>query len=454
METYTGIPEELKLTVLKRIKPTENEREKLLAIQEELTSQVKAAAEKLGIPDVLVKMVGSAARGTWLSGTHDIDVFISFPEETPRKELETLGMAIAREVAKHAEHAEDRHAEHPYLNIIYKGFDVDLVPCFRVASASQIKSAVDRTPFHNDFVKPRIKEHEDEVLLLKQFMRGGGVYGSELKTQGFSGYLTELLVIHYGSFENTVCAACSWKPGEKIDIMHHSEIEHEEPLVVVDPTDPKRNVAAALSLDKFCMFIDHCREFLKSPELRFFFQAPLLPLEDSEILERLESRKSTQLAIVFKTPDVVEDVLYPQLYKMEQAVAALLKEYDFTVIKTGVWSGKTETVVLLELISGTLPNVKKHVGPPVWVKVHAEKFKEKYHGADGVFGGYIENGKYIFEIRRKYPTAKGLLEDRLMTCSLGKQVHQSVNEGFEIIENSGVCRLKDYGFRVFLRKWM
>ncbi|HWQ49329.1 MAG TPA: CCA tRNA nucleotidyltransferase [Methanosarcina sp.] len=454
METYTGIPEELKLAVLERIKPTEPEREKLLAIQEELASQVKIAAEKLGVSGVLVKMVGSAARGTWLSGTHDIDIFISFPEETSRKELETLGMAVAREVAKHAEHAEDRHAEHPYLNIIYKSFDVDLVPCFRVFSASQIKSAVDRTPFHNDFVKPRIKGHEDEVLLLKQFMRGCGVYGSELKTQGFSGYLTELLVIHYGPFENTVRAACSWKPREKIDIMQHSEIEHKEPLVVVDPTDPRRNVAAALSLDKFCMFIDHCREFLKSPELSFFFPAPPMPIEDSEILERLESRKSAQLAIVFKTPDVVEDVLFPQLYKMEQAVAALLKEYDFTVIKTGVWSDKTETAVMLELISGTLPNVKKHIGPPVWVKVHAEKFKEKYKEAAGVFGGYIENGKYVFEIQRKYPTAKGLLEDRLMTCSLGKQVHQSVKEGFEIIENAGVCRLKNPDFRVFLRKWM
>ncbi len=454
METHTGIPDKLKLAVLESIKPTEPEKEKLLAVQEELALQVKAAAERLGIQEVLVKIVGSAARGTWLSGTHDIDIFISFPEETPRKELENLGMAIAREVAKNAEYAEDRHAEHPYLNITYKGFDVDLVPCFRVASASRIKSAVDRTPFHNDFVKPRIKGHEDEVLLLKQFMRGGGVYGSELKTQGFSGYLTELLIIHYGSFEKTVWTACSWKPGVKIDIMKHAKIEHAEPLVMVDPTDPKRNVAAALSLDKFCMFIDHCREFFKSPELRCFFPTPLLPFEDSEILEKLESRKSTQLAIVFKTPDVVEDVLYPQLYKMEQAVAALMKEYDFTVIKTGVWSGKTETTVLLELISGTLPNVKKHIGPPVWVKVHAEKFKEKYQGADGVFGGYIENGKYVFEIQRKYPTAKGLLEERLMSCSLGKQVHQSVNEGFEIIEDAGICRLKDPDFRVFLRGWM
>ena len=454
METHTGIPDKLKLAVLERIKPTEPEKEKLLAVQEELALQVKAAAERLGIQEVLVKIVGSAARGTWLSGTHDIDIFISFLEETPRKELENLGMTIAREVAKNAEYAEDRHAEHPYLNITYKGFDVDLVPCFRVSSASRIKSAVDRTPFHNDFVKPRITGREAEVLLLKQFMRGGGVYGSELKTQGFSGYLTELLIIHYGSFEKTVHAACSWKPGVKIDIMKHAEIEHAEPLVMVDPTDPKRNVAAALSLNKFCMFIDHCREFFKSPELRCFFPTPLLPLEDSEILKRLESRKSTQLAIVFKTPDVVEDVLYPQLYKMEQAVAALMKEYDFTVIKTGVWSGKTETTVLLELISGTLPNVKKHIGPPVWVKVHAEKFKEKYQGADGVFGGYIEGGKYVFEIQRKYPTAKGLLEERLMTCSLGKQVHQSVEKVFEIIEDVGICRLKDSDFRVFLRKWM
>lgn len=454
MDTYTGIPEELKLEVLERIKPGDSERKKLLEIQDELAGEVRAAAEKLGVSGVLVKMVGSAARGTWLSGTHDIDVFMSFPEETPRKDLETFGMAIAREVAKRAEYSEDRHAEHPYLNIVFKGFDVDLVPCFRVASACHIKSAVDRTPFHNDFVKSRIKEHEDDVLLMKQFMRGSGVYGSELRTQGFSGYLTELLTIYYGSFDKVIEAACSWKPGITIDIMQHGEIKHDEPLVMVDPTDPKRNVAAALSLDKFCMFIDSCREFLKNPELKFFFSASLQPIEDSEILERLESRKSTQIAVVFNTPDVVEDVLYPQLYKMEQSTAALLKEYDFSVIKTGVWSGKAETVIMLELISGTLPNVKKHIGPPVWVKAHAEKFKEKYEGAENVFSGYIENGKYVFEIRRKYPMAKDLLENQLMHCSVGKHVCQSVNDAFEIIENAEICRLKDHDFRIFLRKWL
>ena len=92
MEKYTSIPEDLKLAVLEKIKPTEAERKKLTAVQEELAAEVKAAAEKLCVADIFVKMVGSAARGTWLSGTHDIDVFISFPEETERGELEKRGM--------------------------------------------------------------------------------------------------------------------------------------------------------------------------------------------------------------------------------------------------------------------------------------------------------------------------------------------------------------------------
>ncbi|HWQ48059.1 MAG TPA: hypothetical protein VN414_03755 [Methanosarcina sp.] len=61
----------------------------------------------------------------------------------------------------------------------------------------------------------------------------------------------------------------------------------------------------------------------------------------------------------------------------------------------------------------------------------------------------MENGKYVFEIQRKYPAVKGLLEERLMSYSLGKQVYQSVNEGFEIIEDAGIYGLENPDFRVF-----
>ncbi|MDD2440460.1 MAG: CCA tRNA nucleotidyltransferase [Methanosarcinaceae archaeon] len=454
MKNETTIPEELKKRVLEKIRPDASERTRLLAVQVELAEKVNRAAETLGIKAVFAKMVGSAARGTWLSGTHDIDIFISFPEETSRADLEKKGMAVAREVAKTASRIEDRHAEHPYLNIIYKGFDIDLVPCFRVASTSSLKSAVDRTPFHNEFVKKRIKGLEAEVLLLKQFMRGSGVYGSELKTRGFSGYLTELLVINYGSFENTLKAAASWSPGEFIDLEAHASLSHPDPLVMVDPTDPKRNVAAALSLDKFCLFMASCRAFLKDPTFEAFFPVPVKPLTEAEISEKIKARQSAQLALSFKTPDVVEDVLFPQLYKSEQAAVTLLEEYEFSHLKSGVWAGKTKTIILLELISNKLPKVKKHIGPPVWLSSNAEKFRAKYEKKEDVFSFYIEKGRYVAEIKRKYPEAATLLKAKFPDCPLGKHIGKSVRQGFEVLENEELLRLEDPGFRIFLKKWL
>ena len=257
--------------VLERIKPSPEEKKKLEEIASELLQKVSDAARILGINGITPKLVGSAARNTWISGTHDLDVFIAFPESTSREELENNGLLIAREVAREGQNIEERYAEHPYLNIEYKGFDVDLVPCFAVDSASNIKSAVDRTPFHNEFIKMSIPGREDDVLIMKQFMKGTGTYGSELRTQGFSGYLTEILIIHYGSFRNTIRNVCNWKPGLTIDMLEHGTLKHHDPLVVIDPTDPKRNVAAALSSNQFAKFIDVCRSYAEEPSEEFFF---------------------------------------------------------------------------------------------------------------------------------------------------------------------------------------
>ncbi len=134
------------------------------------------------------------------------------------------------------------------------GFEVDLVPCYLVEDASRLMSAVDRTPFHTKYVGSRIIGREDDVLLLKQFMKGVNVYGSELKVGGFSGYLAELLVLCYGSFAAVLQAASAWRPGQRLDLEGHGIGRHDEPLIMVDPVDPGRNVAAALTLDKMLQF--------------------------------------------------------------------------------------------------------------------------------------------------------------------------------------------------------
>jgi len=438
--------------VLLKVKPTHEERELITEIVAKLFQKVNTAAKEFNIPEVEPKLVGSAARGTWISGTHDLDIFLSFPEDKSYDELEEYGLMIAREVAKDAEHVEERYAEHPYLNMQYLGFDVDVVPCFEVDCSSNIKSAVDRTPFHNEFVKERISGREDEVLLLKQFMKGTGVYGSELRTQGFSGYLTELLILNYGSFIEVINNACKWRPGTTIDLMSHGTVKHNEPLIVVDPTDPKRNVAAALSINRFAEFIDSCLSYTEEASMKYFFPDAQKPLDDTEVEEMINKRKSSFVAIVFPAPDIVDDILYPQLHKMENGIRGLLKEYEFSVLNSGTWAGEN-AVVLVELMSSELPNVKKHQGPPVWVGSHAIAFKSKYRESDDVFSFYVENGHYVADIKRKYPDAKELIENRIHTCALGKQLALSMEQEFTILVDMEICSIKDDDFRIFLKNW-
>ena len=441
----------IRRSVLSRIKPTDPEKQNLRSLAQSIISRINALGRKEGL-DISARLVGSSARGTWLSGEHDLDIFIMFPPDASREYLEEKGLYIARKIAEEAESFEERYAEHPYINAVFDGFEVDLVPAFGVASAADIKSAVDRTPFHNNYVLSTINGLEDEVLLLKQFMKGCGVYGSELRTHGFSGYLVELLIINYGSFMNVMEEACRWRSGLKIDIEKHASIAHQDPLVVVDPTDPARNVAAVLSLDNMCIFMDKACEFLKNPDASFFSPEIIEPLDDDSFNKIIMERGTSLIAVKFKAPDAVEDVLYPQLHKMEDSVREMLERYDFRVYNSGVWANE-KAMLLYELESKDLPGLKKHGGPQVFSGEHAAAFKSKYTGSNVFSNIYIENGKYMVEIPRKFTQAKRLLESELPKCGLGKHVGSSIKKGYDVLENGQMLQVRDNDFRKFLRKF-
>ena len=89
-------------------------------------------------------------------------------------------------------------------------------------------------------------------------------------TEGFSGYLCELLVLHYGGFAPLLRAASEWGPHLKIDIEHHAAKEFDEPLIVIDPVDPRRNVAAAVSIDRMAEFVELARGDCEAPSETFF----------------------------------------------------------------------------------------------------------------------------------------------------------------------------------------
>ena len=92
-----------------------------------------------------------------------------------------------------------------------------------------------------------------------------GTYGSEFKVGGFAGYLCELLIIKYGTFEECLKKASMWKFGHVIDLKNYNTSNlFNDPLIVIDPTDMNRNVGAALRLDKMAEFIQSARNYLAS----------------------------------------------------------------------------------------------------------------------------------------------------------------------------------------------
>ncbi len=445
---------EIKDEILKRVRPTAEEKTKLESVRKSIIDDIARIAREQGQCDILPLSVGSAERNTWLHGSHDIDVFISYPEDIPFDEFYHRSHRLLMEMAKTGDTWEDRHSEHPYIHIRKEGFEVDLVPCFRVKSGADIKSAVDRTPFHCAYIKENISGLEEDVLVLKQFMKGVGVYGSEVRTGGFSGYLTEILTIYYGGFEGVLEHAAHWKYGIVIDLAGHQSLEHEHPLVVIDPTDPKRNVAAALSLTKFALFIDRARSFMKNPSADYFKREEYPPMTPDEFEEITAARGTEIIGLSFQTPPKAEDTLYPQLFRMEKSLEELLTRNEFTVVNTFSWSEENgKSIVFIELLDAELPPLQKRTGPPVWNESNAETFCQKYKKDPNTFSFAIENERYVAEIPRKYKTAEYLIEDLIFKeAALGRHIRDSMKNGYDVLREKEIMEIQSEGFWKFMNE--
>jgi tRNA nucleotidyltransferase (CCA-adding enzyme) len=447
--------------VLRRVKPKKLDRERLKKVADGLVKRADDACSELGV-EARAMLVGSAARRTWLRDERDIDIFILFPENLPREELERKGLEVAGKVA--GRRGREQFAEHPYVTMKFKGFDIDLVPCYDISDPSKIQSAVDRSPHHQRYVEARLTpELTDEVLLLKQFLTGIGAYGAELQVQGFSGYLAELLTLNYGSFRGVVGAASTWEPGVVLDLRgKYPDLEEAralftgQPLTVIDPVDPNRNVAAAVSMQNFATFVRACQSFLNNPGERFFFPKPVKLLTSRQMSWVLKQRGTTLFCIVFDRPDLVPDITYPQLRKTERALVTKLTRAGFWVLRSDVWSNG-KALLLLELSIAELPRVRAHPGPPVTVK--AEDFISKHlRSKHKLAGPFIdEAGRLTFEVEREHARGREILEKALEErTAFGKHVAKSLAKGYKIYDGQRVLALarRNKGIRRFLSGYL
>lgn len=427
--------------VLQNVRPTEEERREVQEMGQKLIEAVVLVA------NVPAMMTGSVARGTWVRGDKDIDIFMMFPPSISREELQEKGLAAAYGVVDMFNgSSEEKYAEHPYLNAVINGFDVDLVPCYHVESTAEMKCAVDRTPFHTRYLLDRIGNLRDDVLLMKQFAKGGGVYGSDHMTGGFSGYLCELLIIAYGGFTEMLQAASKFRYGEVIDIEGFYPDKKTirklftEPLIVIDPTDKARNVAAALTPTRFSEFMELARDYCTRPDPCYFIPDTPTMISKQEFISELEKRETTMLGLSFKTPEYVPDTIVPQLRKTMESIKNQLAAEDFPVHRAEVVMGTDRCLILFELLVATLPSIILREGPPVWVHDNADSFVEKYLQGTEYAGPWISEDRYYTEVERKYPRAYDFLADqhKVLSGSIGKHVRMSMEEGYDVLVNGDI----------------
>ncbi len=416
------------MRVLPHIVPDEEEVKRAREAEEEIRRRL----EKF---DVEYKFVGSYARNTWLKGNLEIDVFLLFPEDLPREELEKRGLEIGKTIL---DSYEIRYAEHPYVHGKVKGVEVDVVPCYKVKDPSNIKSAVDRTPFHHEWLKDRIKGKENDVRLLKRFLKVHGIYGAEYKVRGFSGYLCELLIVFYGSFENLVREATKWTRRTVIDVKNH-EIRRGDRFFVVDPVDEKRNVAANLSLDNLAKFVHLCREFVENPSEDFFFEREFEIPRDEELFMELEKRGTAIFAVEFNKPDIVEDNLYPQLERATKKITEFLERENFMPLRTGFFVA-SKCYLIFECQVKELSRIRRRMGPPFEEEKHVKRFLK-----DKLYKPFLEGGRWWVYDERKFTrpeeAVKSYIEKNWQ--ALGKNVGEEIRKWFKIINGKDLVKVDE-----------
>lgn len=421
--------------IINKIQPKESEKKEIKSLSEYLIKIINDAAAENDINAQAV-LVGSVAKGTWLSGKADIDIFIKFPLDTTLEYLKEKGLFLGEECIKVMKgEREYRYASHPYITGLIDGLEIDFVPCYDIKESKKIKSAVDRTIPHTEYVKKHLTSAEaHEVLLLKCFMKTIDTYGSEFKVGGFAGYLCELLILHYKTFLNVLENASSkWKPCYHIDLAGHGTTHlFSEPLVVVDPVDHNRNVAAALSLQKMSEFVAASRNFLENPSTSNF-KPDDIPIDLNSAKEKFQTRETKTLILNFKAPEIPADALYPQIKKTANSLVRLIERNDFRVFGSGFWTDEKKIIiVLVELETWKLPHIKKHYGPPVWSNAHAEKFLEKYHGKT-----WLEGDIWVAEVDRKYTSVEDLIKaalskEEINLLQFGKHIKSNILNEFEL----------------------
>ncbi len=381
-----------KSTVLSTIKPASEE-------EKDVYLRIATFLQKLNkmLVDASAILGGSGAKGTWLKGRHEADIFVLFPYEKYKEKSDKLSDILEQWLKGFR--FERLHGSRDYFRVREGEFVFEIIPILKIKNARDARNITDVSPLHAGWVKKNSNERlRNDIRLAKAFCKAQGCYGAESYIRGFSGYVLEILVIHYGGFEKLLKAALKWEEKQIVDAgswykkkenvwMAVNQAKLYSPLIVIDPVDADRNAAAALDKEKWMLFKEKAKAFLKKPEVKYF--------EKEEITFEKLKKKGPIVWIEVESLTGKEDKVGAQLLLAFEWMKKQLQE--FGVKDAGwEWDRKKSASFWFIVERKERDKVVTVKGPPLEMESHVAAFKKgkKTFVKDGNVWAKVEREDY------------------------------------------------------------
>jgi tRNA nucleotidyltransferase (CCA-adding enzyme) len=136
----------------------------------------------------------------------------------------------------------------------------------------------------------------------------------------------------------------------------------------------------------------------------------------------------------------------------------LVQLNDFKILRELAWSDEEElSMFVFELEHCCISAVKKHLGPPLEKEKECEKFVTKYsRSPDLVSGPYVEDGRWVVLVRRKFTDACELLKEKLKdggrNAGVADGISHILRKGFRVLVNEEIVPIyeRNSKFATFL----
>ena len=365
---------------------------------------------------------GSYAKNTWLSKEADIDIFIKFKKSIPDEKFTEISKKIGFESMKKY-NPYVRYSEHPYVEARIKKTKINVVPCYDV-NLGEWKSSADRSPFHTKYMQNALTpKMRNEVRILKTFLKLTKIYGAEIAKQGFSGYVSEVLILNFGSFENIIKSIAKIQQNQ---IIGKTSKVFETSIIIIDPVDSNRNLAAAISDENIGKFILACRSFQNNPTLQFFKPKKLKSSKNN-----LENVLVVKFNFKMRSPDII----WGQIKRATTSLTTQLELGGFNVLRNKSYSDEQSEAYLLFLLESTkIPKNYSKNGPEFFREDDCNGFISKNISKTELM--WINDDKKIVSLeKRKYNDVvkfmTELLKNNLQT-GIPKGLQGDFKKGFRV----------------------